>query len=304
MYRLFAIVILAVAIVGGNSCRPSNSFTIADSLFLILPVSDYYYDLKKPADKHFLPYVLSEISGLTYTPDDRLICVEDEGGRVYFYNPATREIDHSIRFWGPGDFEGVELVDEQIFVLESNGDLFKFPLTEEKEVVATRIETELRRGNNTEGFGYDAETNSLLIACKDEPNLKDTDHEPRTVYSYDLSSGELGTQARFMITKESLKKFYETHRDFDYEMERIKFKPSGIAYHPLDKTFYVLASVGKLLVNVNAEGEIIGTYPIQARVLSQPEGICFAPNGDMYISSEGEGDRGYILKFPMVKRKR
>jgi uncharacterized protein YjiK len=36
-------------------------------------------------------------------------------------------------------------------------------------------------------------------------------------------------------------------------------------------------------------------------MLKQPEGICFAPEGDLYISSEGRGADGFILRFAYAK---
>ena len=301
MYRFFTLVLIIWIAFGNTQCGPTTSYTIADSLYLINH-ADFFYDLKKPREKHFLPYVLSEISGLAYTDEGHLICVEDEGGRVYFYDPKVREIVHSIRFWGPGDFEGVELVGDQIYVLESNGDLFHFPMTDQKEMRATRINTALNRSNNAEGLGYDPDTHCLLIACKDDGSIDGNETQPRAIYSYQLDSGTLTQQARFVISREKLLSFFRQNRSYDYEPERIKFKPSGIAFHPVEKTFYVLASVGKLLVNVNFQGDIIATYPISPRVLNQPEGVIFSPDGDLFISSEGEGDRGYILKFQAVKR--
>ncbi|MEM9327298.1 MAG: SdiA-regulated domain-containing protein [Bacteroidota bacterium] len=302
MYRVLGALLVIWIAFASTHCGPSTPYSIADSLYLINN-APHFYDLKKPTEKHFLPYVLSEISGLTFTRDGQLICVEDEGGKVYFYDPQLREIVHSIRFWGPGDFEGVELVNDTVYVLESNGDLFQFPLIDGKEVKATKIETELRRANNAEGLAYDPLSHSLLIACKDDPGIGDEEVVPRAIYAYDLRTQELTTRARFIISKEQLIDFFQSaERGYEYDPLKIKFKPSGIAFHPLDQTFYVLASVGKLLLTMDAKGNIIASYPISARVLNQPEGIAFASNGDLYLSSEGEGDRGYILRFPKVIR--
>jgi uncharacterized protein YjiK len=96
-----------------------------------------------------------------------------------------------------------------------------------------------------------------------------------------------------------MKRFFEVNKNTAYEEKRINFRPSGIAWHPIQDKYYVLAHVGKILLVVNKQGEIEASYPISPRLLGQPEGICFAPNGDMFISSEGEGDKGYILKFEM-----
>lgn len=124
----------------------------------------------------------------------------------------------------------------------------------------------------------------------------------KSVFEYDLKHRELISEPFLEVSGSDLEKFFEAHRKFDYEEERIKFEPSAIAYNPADQYFYLLASVGKLLVVLDKNGKIVATYSISPKVLNQPEGIVFSPEGDMYISSEGEGDRGYILKFP-VKRK-
>jgi hypothetical protein len=33
------------------------------------------------------------------------------------------------------------------------------------------------------------------------------------------------------------------------------------------------------------------------KLFRQPEGICFKPNGDLFISNEGDGGKAKILKF-------
>ncbi len=284
-----------------KSCGTASFGLRADSLFLMTQNSLIFYDLKKPDEKHFLPYVLAEISGLSHTGES-VLAVDDETGKIFEYDLDERKIIHSIEFGKPGDYEGVELVDDKIYVLESDGDIYSFDYTKSKKVDAKKRENKLSRENDTEGLGYDPYLNRLLIVCKEKGEVDDNDAKGRTVYTYDLEKKKLSKDPFFSIRTKDLKKFWEKHKEFDYDEDRIKFKPSAIAYNHIEETFYVLSSVGKLLVVVNRDGSIKATYPISPRVLSQPEGICFAPNGDMYISSEGEGDRGYIVKFSMQKK--
>jgi uncharacterized protein YjiK len=75
------------------------------------------------------------------------------------------------------------------------------------------------------------------------------------------------------------------------------FKPSGLAVHPETGHIFVIATVGKLLVILDARGSIIDMIPLDPDIFLQPEGIAFSPSGDLYISSEGRGGKGYILKF-------
>ena len=302
---ILAILCLIVWAVLSSSCGSNTAFgQRADSLFLVNAESEIYYELKRPEQKYFLPYVLSEISGLTWVRENTVACVEDEGGKVYLYDFSQRKIVQAVRFAKPGDFEGVEMVGNEIYTLKSSGDLYHFELSDERELAGKKIETALSSANDTEGLGYDPITNRLLIACKEDGDIKGNNAKGKAVYAFNMEKKKLKKEARFEISNKDLKKFFERNKSIKYDGEKIKFEPSGIAYHPIEQTFYVIASVGKLLVVLDQDGTIKATYPIAPRVLNQPEGICFAPNGDLYISSEGEGDKGYILKFPMKKRVR
>ncbi len=297
------IIIIFLIVASINNQCGSQSFGLrADSLFLYTENSEIIYDLKKPAQKFFLPYVLSEISGLSFKSPNKLLAVDDETGKVFEYDIDNKKIVHSMEFSKPGDYEGVELIGDQVYVLESDGDLYTFTYSPSKKMEANKIENDLERSNDTEGLGYYPPMNQLLIACKDKATVKGNDAKGRAVYSFDLQTQDLSRDPIFTIRSKDLESFWEEKKDFEYEADRIKFKPSAIAYHPIENVLYVLASTGKLLIVIDRDGSIKATYPISARVLSQPEGLCFAPNGDMYISSEGEGDRGYVLKFPMNKK--
>ncbi|WP_420317448.1 SdiA-regulated domain-containing protein [Ekhidna sp.] len=285
-----------------QSCSTTTFGQHADSLFLVDNQMRITYDLKRPAEKYFLPYVLEEVSGLTFKSPHNLLAVDDESGRLFEYDLRKKDIVHSIIFHKAGDYEGIELVDGTVFVLKSDGDIYEFPYGSQKESVAVKHENILSSKNDTEGLGYDQKRNRLLIACKEEAGIKDKKIKGRGFYAFDLKSKKVEPSPIFVLGPKELESFWENHKSINYERKRIKFKPSAIATHPISGNYYILSSVGKMLVVVNHKGEILATYPISPRVLGQPEGICFSPSGDLFLSSEGEGDRGYILKFKMKSK--
>ena len=74
-------------------------------------------------------------------------------------------------------------------------------------------------------------------------------------------------------------------------------KPSAAAINPINKKLYVIASVGKVLLQCSKNGKLEKIYKINPAQFPQPEGITFAANGDMYISNEGANGKATILKF-------
>lgn len=300
--NILAILLFTTTIFFITSCGSKTIGQTADSLFLVKGDSSVFYELKSPDEKHSLPFILSEISGLAYNPNGNLLAVDDETGKVFEYSTSTREIVRSVTFSNSGDYEGVEMVKNSMYVLESDGDIYSFENSDRKREKSKKHESDLSRENDTEGLGYDPSTNSLLIVCKEKGEVKGNKAKGRSVYSFNLESKELSKEPLFSISSKQLKEFWGRTKNQEYDEGKIKFKPSAIAVHPLDQNYYLLSSVGKLLVVVDRSGAIQGTYPISKRVLTQPEGLCFAPNGDMFISSEGDGDRGYILKFSMNKK--
>lgn len=300
--NILAVLLFLSATLLSKSCGSTTLRSSADELFLITDGASVSYDLKKPHEKHFLPYVLSEISGLSYSPNGTLLAIDDEKGKVFQYDPASRELVGSMIFSDHGDYEGLELVNDTIYVLESDGDIYSFRNGESGKSKSKKYETKLSRENDTEGLGYDPISNSFLIACKEKGEVNGNKARSRSIYSFDLGNMELSKLPIFSITPKMLKTFWENRKDRTYEADKIKFKPSAIAFHPIEKNYYVLSSVGKLLVVVSRNGEIEATYPISPGILAQPEGLCFSPSGDMFISSEGQDDRGYILKFLMNKK--
>ncbi|MFT6866290.1 MAG: hypothetical protein ACJA08_001121 [Cyclobacteriaceae bacterium] len=279
------------------SCNFSTSGSQEKSQLLITDHLKVTYDLLDPLEKHFLPYALTEISGLTYLKSGRLLCVEDERGKVYEYDLGKREVVKTEKFWDSGDYEGIEIVDSKAYVLESDGDIYSFDYLRNDASKTKKFETRLTSENNTEGLAYDPTSNSLLIACKAKGNIKGQDQKGKGIYSFELESKRFNEEAVFDIRIKDIINFIEDNREITLREKSLEFKPSGIAINPVDDLIYIISSAGKLMIVLSREGKIKGTYPLDPKIFTQPEGICFAPNGDLYISSEGRGAKGYILEF-------
>lgn len=285
---------------GCTSPGRSKSRSAADSLYLVVSGDQAKYDIRSPEQKYFLPYILEEISALSYYQDDILACVQDENGKVFFYDLNSKEIVNTTLFEYSGDYEGIEIVEDTAYIVKSNGDLFQLPIDfsiEKRQ--ATKFETPLKAKNDIEGLGYDPVSHKLLFATKGDAGIKDKkDKDSRGVYGFDLNKMKLDKEPIFILTEKERRDFYSKNLPKNsYDDKRLLFKPSAIAVNPIDGNYYPLASVGKLMLVVSPKGKLLESYTIPPSLLTQPEGLCFAPDGTMYISSEGEGDRGYILKY-------
>lgn len=277
MNRLFFGLLFVMA-----GCGPSSKTTEKPEAGTIATDFKLPYRLTAPDEKYTLPGTLNEISGLTYYKDDKLLCVQDEEAVVYVFDTKKGKVVKDFGFGGYGDFEGIEYVNDEVYVLESNGRLYRFAPESTK---IGRTKTDLPKKTEVEGLGYDPKTKRLLIAVKEGKGSSD-----KAVYSFDL------------VNKAVFK-------DMSLNDEQLKaagidpktYKPSGIAVHPITGEWYILTSVGKRLVITSRQAKITYSEPLDPDVFRQPEGICFAPNGDLYIASEGRGKRGYILKFKYQK---
>jgi uncharacterized protein YjiK len=262
----------------------------------LLEIEGRSYNLKAPTSRWDLPRELEEISGLSYFQKNKLACVQDEHGDLFIYDLRKKEIVRKEKFGPDGDYEGVEVVKDTVFVLRSDGDVFYFQLKNRDIGEVFKIKTDLSKSNDTEGLGFQIEYQEILIACKEAPGTKKINIEKsRTVYRITNDDKIFKKKPRYIIDGKAYAKMLE-NRGFSKKKHR-PFKPSGIAVHPKSGHIFVIGTVGKMMIVLNSDSEIVDLIPLDPSVFWQPEGICFSPNGDLFISSEGRGRRGYILKF-------
>ncbi len=259
------------------------------------------YDLERPDDVFELPRDLEEISGLTVLDERHLGAVQDEKGRLYVLEMATGKVVREARFEDDGDYEGIEWTPDGVYVLKSNGTLYRIDNWIADDLEVDTYDTPLSGKYDTEGLAYDADRNRLLIACKEYagPGLDDK----KAIYAFDLATRTLHPEPAFIIDLAAVRASdpNPVNRAIRNALASIRdlsgFKPSALAVNPANGYLYVVSSVLKTIVVLDAAGEPMAMVPMPEALFSQPEGIAFAPSGDLFISNEGAGSRGTLLRF-------
>jgi uncharacterized protein YjiK len=260
------------------ACEPNKKNQKQNETAIIQNVN-LPYDFENPTEKYDLPDKLKEISGLSYYKKNQLVCVNDEQGKIFIYDIKEKKIIDKIPFGKDGDYEGVEVVGDEVFVLKSNGKLkgFKIGVAFEREIDCSEPEVV-----EYEGLGYDAKSKYLLLVAKER--AKDVD-DKKMIYAYDFDRKVLFKH--IAIPQDQVKD----------EANGKDFRPSGIAVHPKTGQTFIIASDGKKLLVLSEKGQKEALISLNPKTYRQPEGICFSPDGDLFISSEGKNGDGYILRF-------
>jgi uncharacterized protein YjiK len=248
-------------------------------------IAVFNYDYTTPAQRYEMPKALKEISGLSFYKDGQLLCVQDEAGDAFVYDLNQQKVTETHHFDQSGDYEGIEKVEEEVYVLRSDGKLlsFKFGNNETRE-----IETGLPGKNDVEGLTYDPVNKRLWLAVK-EASKKAVKNDDKVIFSFDLKRRSVFTELE--LKEKAFEAIGVKGKDWK------DFKPSGIAIHPKTGEVYLLSAAGHRLVILSRSGVPLKTIALSPSVFLQPEGISFTPDGTLYIASEGEKGNGYILKF-------
>ncbi len=297
------LILFCILLINVVACKSPKE----QSIFLSEDYGQFPYAIFQPDYRYELAPRLQEISGLTYRSKTSLLCVNDEEGVVFDFNIKSGEISGVYSFAKAGDYEGIELVDSMLYVLRSNGNIYEIRHFNTASIITKLYKTKLNSKNDTEGLGYDKTTNSLLIACKGKPGKKKKYKGERAIYSFSLDSCKLSKEPTYLISQKQIRDILSLS---DYKklsnqiLENVNpskgdvtFQPSAVAIHPITQNLYVLASAGKLLVVLNPQGDILAVVKLKRSIFNQPEGICFAPDGTMFISNEGKKKSANILKF-------
>jgi len=261
------------------------------------------YDFQRPSKTHVLDRKLVEISSLAYNhSSNSFMTNDDEHGRYYELSYEDFSIVQETKFAGKGDYESIEVIGNQVWIGTSNGHFYAHNSESGK---TNKIETSLKAQNDLEGLCLLKDKHTLLLACKGQPlNSKGVNQHTKCIYQYDVSKMELILEPYLAITDEDLIEYIENYYKYESKVKLkkltqkiIKFAPSGIAINPLNQDIFITSAKGSTLVIYDKMKRLKSLVFLSSRTIPQPEGITFDSEGNLFISTEGQGLSGKVFRF-------
>lgn len=275
MYSTLSNLLWVLLVVVLSACTNNNTQKNKSSEPALLGA----YDLQE-YQKVVLPPELDEISGIAYDSASKgLVAVNDEEGILFFLDPATGTISKRIAFGGNGDYEEVFWIRDAWWVLQSNGRFNKVNASG----TAVRVDLPVPKQNEYEAAWYDAGQDRVWLLCKK--------CETQTLEMAGFSPAETKVSALLPV-----------QLDGNQYPQLKKFPASAAAVHPQSGEVYIVASPDKRILRMTMDGVITAVAALDPAVFKQPEGICFAPDGTLYISNESAGGNANLLTFKPRKQ--
>lgn len=217
---------------------------------------------------------------------------------IYIYDLGEKKVKKRIPFKSSGDFEGIEKIGNWFYVLKSNGKIYKVPQDSKGHEDIEVLKTPFEQKNDLEGLGLSGKGKNLVLATKGKGSIGKEELKGKGVFKFDLGKEKLQKAPIFSIRKKMINQLFANENS---ERSNDGIGISGIAFHPIEKNYYLISSVGKFLIVVSPEGELLSYEKLSRKLFKQPEGICFDPKGNMYISNEARGGAANILFFSYKK---
>jgi len=230
-----------------------------------------------------LPPELREASGLAVAGENLLVAHHDESAALYIIDLTTLTvIARSGAPDYPGDFEGVAVAPEGLYLSTSAGDLFRFTVTRSGEAppsyrMSQKIPTGL--GPLCEFEGLAATDGLLLLPCK-KPIARGDDDMLR-IYSYAPAEGRARS---FLSLPRSRVPGAKT------------FRPTAIEVD--GRTLYILSN--RQLITVDRESLDSHVYKLSKKRHPKPEGLTVLADGRLVIVDDRKKKKTHITIYASV----
>ncbi len=235
-----------------------------------------------------LPAELKEISGLAVTANGNLLAHNDEQGRVFVIDPKRGVVVKQFMLGKGdlrGDFEAIAVSDAEIFMLVSNGTIYRFREGGDGQSVAyTTIDTKLGRECEFEGIAIDRARQIVLMPCKNVS--KKGPKGQLVIYRWSLQGGPMQKPSMLTVPLTLLigpNGWRSLH-------------PSDMAIDPVTKNYVMIASQEKALIEITPEGDVVSARPLP-EASEQAEGIAITNDGILIISDEGNRSLATITLY-------
>jgi hypothetical protein len=243
------------------------------------------YSLENPV-KIKLGEDLDEISGIGYDKTTgAIIALNDEEGKLFKIYTDKRPPSTGYRFHKGGDFEDLCHDGNDWYALKSNGTIFKIENLFTDSMRSREFKFPQKGKFNFESIFHVPEKNRLVLLCKECSN---TDAKVLG-YSFALDKFETDSIPDFTIDLSGLSSNPLKKNEL--------LKPSAAAFHPITGELFVIASVNGLLIITDRNGKAKEAFVLDKKLFKQPEGLCFSPEGDMFVSNEARNGMANVLHF-------
>lgn len=204
-----------------------------------------------------------------------------------------------------GNYEGITLVKDLLYVLRSDGVLFEIKDYGSKKLKVKTYSTRVPAINN-EGLCYDEKNNRLLIGAKGKINKDPSNKDARYIYSFYLKTKTLHPNPAFnfnlldinLTAKMQGINFPKKQNKKGESIEHgFKFNTSEIVIHPITQQLFVLSATDHVLFIFNKNGNLENIEQLNPILFNKSEGLDFFTNGDMLISNEGQAHQPTLLRF-------
>ncbi len=229
-----------------------------------------------PVAQWIMPAELREISGLALTSRGTVLTHDDNIGRVYEIDPRTGimlkvfSLEGGVR----ADFEAITIAGSDIYMLRSNGKIYKFKEGGDAEQVPYSVyDTGLGKECEFESIAYEADSSRLLLACK--KFRKKSAVKELVIYHVPLPLGDRSAITALRVPI----------HDVIGSNKWKNFHPSDMNIDPFTKNYVIVASKEKGLIVVTPDGEVLRSEPLPGDH-RQPEGVAITPDRILLVSDE------------------
>jgi uncharacterized protein YjiK len=241
-----------------------------------LAIADANPSKVMPVAMWIMPPELKEISGLALTSRGTVLTHDDNVGRVYEIDPKTGIMLKGFSLEGGvrGDFEAITIAGSDIYLMASNGRIYKFREGEDgKQVPWSRYDTGLGKECEFESMTFEPDSSRLVLACK-KFLAKNAPHELR-IYRVPLPLGNRSAMSAIRVPM----------HDVVGSNKWKNFHPSDINIDPVTGNYVIVASHEKGLIVLTPDGDVVRSEPIPGEH-RQPEGVAITQDSLLLVSDE------------------